>query len=519
MRVAWLLVVATSGWLAAGCGGDGDGGGGGGEAGLPGDDGALRSDATPGGDGGGGDGGGPGPGPRGCTAIVRDQATVATTPSDRFAWSDGDCQRRSAAFARTGGYLRQVTYPVGGQQRVVTGTGSNGWNGWGYVVMHYGNTAATSRGATPTLTDVLAGPHHAIYQEKLRLMAGGPVDVTIHWLIATGRSHPIFSITMDTMAAGADVVNADSRSPYGDLDWDGVGAVGDDEVEGVGWGDKLMFRTTGTGSVTPQTPWRYDQANVIPHVLEWSQRGNAEMGAVALLPWDLESAGGDYGAGLLDACWNKTSANPGTGCRPAGQVMPQDWLWPYQLNQYELPFVTNSRRLAWGSNFGLVGQRSVTAFGRTLSGWPRTSYAVSMVLGQHAPSAVDAELAMMAAAARARLTASRGSLVTMGPGGVGRTDAVTWKLPGYDPAYGVWTVRAAAGGGATVTLDAPVALAAPMLRVLDFSASAPGVVTVRSGGRTLVAGEDYFATLDAAGRALWLTVNATVTGRLELTID
>ena len=127
MRVAWLLVVATSGWLAAGCGGDGDGGGGGGEAGLPGDDGALRSDATPGGDGGGGDGGGPGPGPRGCTAIVRDQATVATTPSDRFAWSDGDCQRRSAAFARTGGYLRQVTYPVGGQQRVVTGTGSNGW--------------------------------------------------------------------------------------------------------------------------------------------------------------------------------------------------------------------------------------------------------------------------------------------------------------------------------------------------------------------------------------------------------
>lgn len=53
------------------------------------------------------------------------------------------------------------------------------------------------------------------------------------------------------------------------------------------------------------------------------------------------------------------------------QTMPADWMWPYQLNQYELPFTNASHRLAWGSNYGAIGQATTTAFGRTFPGHPQ----------------------------------------------------------------------------------------------------------------------------------------------------
>src|SRR6185295_9944872 len=156
---------------------------------------------------------------------------VAGQTSDRFTWFDADCKQRTVALAQAG-YLRQATYDAAGTLRTVTGTGSNGWNGWGYVVLHYNGGAATSQGSSAMHRTVLDGRHHAIHEFKLRLSPGGAVDATIHWLVATGRTHPIYSITLDSTPAGANAVSADTRSPYGDLDWD---ATGNDQVEGVGW--------------------------------------------------------------------------------------------------------------------------------------------------------------------------------------------------------------------------------------------------------------------------------------------
>src|SRR3954464_15266396 len=63
--------------------------------------------------------------------------------------------------------------------------------------------------------------------------------------------------------------------------------------------------------------------------------------------------------------------------------MPQDWLWPFHIYPYELPFTNTSHRLAWGANYGAIGQTSVSAFGRTFSGYPQVAYSVFLVVGAH----------------------------------------------------------------------------------------------------------------------------------------
>jgi hypothetical protein len=232
--------------------------------------------------------------------------------SDRFTFHDAECKPRSAALVRTdardpggsyGGFLRRYTCG----SRTIDGTGANGWKGWGYVVMHYANTAATSRGTAGTYKTVLAGKHHAIHELKVRLRPGGNADVTMHWLLATGRSHPLLGITMDSSPAGADAFSADTRTPYGDMAWDVVHG----DVEGIARGDKMKFTTTGAGALAMSTPWDYARANTIPFVQAWSGKNDAEMGA--------------------------------------GRAV-------------QAP--------AWGSSYGAVGQRQASAFGKTLSGYP-----------------------------------------------------------------------------------------------------------------------------------------------------
>jgi len=121
-------------------------------------------------------------------------------------------------------------------------------------VNHYASIAATSHDAAGTYRAVLSGRHHCIHEFKVRLSAGGAIDVTIHWFFATGRSNPVYAITHDTSPAGPDVVYADARATYGNLTFDGV-VSGQSNVAGVGWGDKYRFTTTGSGPVTFNSPW------------------------------------------------------------------------------------------------------------------------------------------------------------------------------------------------------------------------------------------------------------------------
>ncbi len=469
----------------------------------------------------------------GCSPVT---VTEGASPSDDVTvrWFDATCRPRSAVFVSPekrdeknepagGGYIRELTYErrtdTGIETVRAAGTGVNGWNGFGYVVAHYplgprGTPAGESYDAAETIrapgTHVVAlrGPHHVIYRASWRLSPGGPVDVTVEWLFATGRDAPLFSITYDARPAGPGVLRADSRAPYGDLAFEGDA---DAPIGGVAWGDKYRFTSlpaTGGSTLTFASSWDYRAPNVVPFDRIWSRDHDAEMGLVATTRWTDKPQGGDYGPKALQPLW-------GT----AGRGLPTDWAWPYQIDQYDLPWADSSHRLAWGMTFGAVGQPSYTAWDRVLSGYPFQSYSVHVAVGPRDQSEVMAEVKSMETVLQTDLRATRGRVASEAPGGVARTDAVTLTLPGWDPTYAAWTMDADGHGGGVVSghfrVPAGEALDSPMIRVLGWTK--PGVTKV-TVNRDAFPAPSLFATVDA-DHTLWLTLPKMIRGEQDFSIE
>ena len=454
-----------------------------------------------------------GPGPKGCGALTLAAAkSVDGYLSDEFTWFDAHCKQRVATMVRNdgtdpsgnhGGYLRKLVFDVDGQPRTAIGSSDN-HPGWGYTVNHFGNTSYSSRWTNGTFKTVFLGKHHAIHEYSWTLDLGGSVKATIQWMFATGRDHPLWAITYDATAAGKNTVNADTRSPYGDLTWDG--APGGAEVSGVGWGDHYKFFSTKS-PVDMSSGWDYSQPNTIPYAMMWTNAPDAEMGSVQTQAYQQHDGGGYW----FYSNWGKTAASN----------MPEDYNWAYQLNQYEIPFLLTSKRLAWGANFGAVGQEHYNAIGdeaQTLVGWPFQSYSVSMVLGKHTEGVVAAQVSQMEAAQSTTLSASVGTVVTSGPAGVGRSDPVTYVPTGWDHLYGAWAVDMA-GNAATLQLaTAGGSLVEPLFALRGYAAAAPPA-HVRLAGMDLVADEDYFASVDPATKTLWLTLARTFSGTVSLEVQ
>ncbi len=444
-------------------------------------------------------------------AVQRDVSVDSGYHSDRYTWHDAGCRPRSAALVRNdvrdpagkwGGYLRRHTYEIGGSVRS-SGGATQTHPGWGYLVNHFGDSAALSYSFQGTYRAALEGRHHALHEYRWRLMLGGkPVDATVHWLFATGRDHPVWAVTFDTTPAGRNAVDADTRSPYGDLLFDGDARA---PIAGVGWGDHYRFRSLES-PVTLASDWDYSEPNTVPYVRMWTAQPDAEMGAVQTQTWAQHDAGGFW----FYPEWGKRGDN-----------LPEDWNWPFQLNQYELPFTNDSHRLAWGTNYGAVGQAAYNAYGEEtprLSGYPFQSYAVHVVLGAHSAEPVLAQVAQVEAVQQTQLTATRGTVLTQGPAGVGRTDAAPYAPAGYSPLYGTWELQADADR-ATVRFEVRGApLRRPLLVLRGYGAQgAPARVTL--DGAALQADVDYYASVDTAGRALWLTLARDLQGSRTLAIE
>ena len=446
---------------------------------------------------------------------VNENASVDGFASSQFTWHDSQRQPRTVALVKNdrldptnhwGGFLRQLTYNLGETTRVVNGSSST-HPGFGYTVNHYpasGSSAALSYSYKGTYNAVLRGRHHAIHEFKWRLYMGASVDATVHWFFATGRDHPLWSVTFDSSPAGQDVIEADTRAPYGDLQWDG-GA--NSEVAGVGWGDRYKFRSLHS-PVTMSSGWDYSQPNTIPYVIEWTNVPDAEMGLVQTQTYLQHDAGGYW-------------FYPNWGATDLDGPMPEDYNWTYQLNQYELPFVTTSKRMAWGSNFGAVGQTSYPAYGhdRNLVGYPYQSYTVFVVLGQHSTNPVPAQVSQIETVQNTSLSATVGSLVTSGPAGIGRSDAVTYDPPGYDHIYSTWNVRANAMNEATFSLNVTQGtLTNPIIVVHNYAAAtAPQNLLIGGAVRTKDVG--FFASLDPANDRLWLTLNGSFSGSTQVRLQ
>ncbi len=444
--------------------------------------------------------------------------SVSGFAADEYVWFDAACRRRSAALVKNdrmdpagkwGGYARRFTYEIsdGDLEGVARSCESSHPDhpGFGYAVNHLASGGSvSSRKNRGTYEVLLAGRHHALHAYRWTYAIGGQtLGVTVHWLFATGRSHPVWSVTFDTSRAADGAVNADSRAPYGDIDWDGGAKA---EVSGVGWGDRYKL-TSLASPLTMASGWDYTAPNTVPYVLSWASGPDAEMGLVQTQTFSQHDAGG-YG---FYTSWGK---------RDADGPMPPDSQWPYQVNQYELPFTTRSKRLAWGTNYGAVGKSRYDVFGQDgkAAGYPYQSYAVHVVLDRHSRAPVAEQVAEVEAVQGTRLSAAVGGVVAEGPAGVERDDSTTYSPAGYDHVYGVWTL-AAADGRLDASFDVTAgALRSPVFAITQWTSSSPPA-RVRLGDRELVADVDYYATVDTARGRLWLTLSGTYAGPSRLRLD
>ena len=475
------------------------------------------------------------------TAVTSDNGL----PARSVQWRDVAGKPRTAVMVdqrpQGAGYLRQLTYQVAGVDRVCRGTGADGYHqGDGYVQNHTGYGGDSSSHNTPGTTSVLlAGRHHAIisYDMPGYTISGQAVPTRVQWFFANGRSHPIFAISQDARALAGNLA-ADSRSPYGDVDYTGGAGA---PAGGASFGDTYKFATLASNPerVTRASGWRYNQPNTIPYAMQWSDpaQADAEMGHVATLPISVRDQGSD------------TRTYPAVDVRGTQDLdgpMINDESWAYQILNYVLPGAgpTWSRRLTWGTNCGLPGgfdnygnialnvrqysQHSTSqngAFNGTRADGMLMAYSVLAVLGPHAGGYLDGTVGQtvkqMESAAAASLTAAVGTVAASGPAGVGNAASATipYTPAGYNPTYSTWDITAAGNTvDATLTPSAGKPLDHPIFVIHGYTlAQLPGTISVGDG--LVTPDVDYFATLEVATQRLWITVNRLITSPIRLQVN
>ncbi len=471
--------------------------------------------------------------------VATPAATVTAVTSDNglparsVQWTDANGQLRTAIMvdqrAQGAGYLRQLTYQMNGVNRTSRGTGADGHQGDGYVQNHTASGGDSSSHFTPgTTTVVLAGTHHVIisYEMPTYNLAGQTVPTTVQWFFADGRAHPIFAISQDARTTAGNL-GADSRSPYGDVAYDGGAGT---TVGGASFGDTYKFVTLAANpeQVTRASGWRYNEANTIPYAMQWSDpaQADAEMGHVATLPIAVKDQGSDPRTfPVVDV----------RGMQQLNGPMINDENWAYQILNYVLPAngPTGSKRLTWGSNWGLPGgfdnygtpglnvrqysQHASSTLGHAFDGTRADgmlmAYSVFVVLGTHSGGylngTVGQAVKQMENAATASLAAVTGSVKTSGPTGVGNAASVTtaYSPAGYSGTYSTWELTASANTvDATLTPANGRPLDHPVVVVNNYTlGQLPASISVGNGLAT--PDVDYFATLDTANQRLWITVN------------
>jgi hypothetical protein len=472
---------------------------------------------------------------------------------DQYTWSDGACTPRSAGLVRSdwkGGHAKQFTYQVGGSPVVVNQSpeGDAGPGGFGYIVSHLSDAEIPERhgdldGDSPfgssrnaQYRTVFLGHHHAIHEFTSNYPRWGvdPVTnaetkydmpVTIHWLFATGRDHPLWSVTFDLSHVPANAVNADVRAPYGDMNFDGApsGEWGAD-IGGVAWGESYRFRTLGD-KLSLNSAWDWSAPNRwAPYHVIWTHGVDAEMGIAGVQVSNKQDAGGYQGVDGRGS----SSADTTYHC-PDGYIMPCTWGWAYQSVNYSLDQTnparaTFSKRLAWGTDFGFLGQQTVTTVNqRTVQGWPKVSYSVYVVLGPHSRTPTMAMAEQAAVIDATSLTATVGTVTTLGPAGVNRAETVLYQPAGYSPVYGTWEATSA---NANATLTFSIAGGTPLINPvivvhgLPFSDGSGGVppTNVALDGVPLTIDQDFFASYRADTQESWFTLNTSLTGERTLSI-
>ena len=459
--------------------------------------------------------------------------------TDIVTWYDKSGQARTAALVRTpqagskGGFMEQATYKLtGGATRTVNASADA--RGFGYIVSHLEDPGRAGGNDDSPLGSELnnasslvwQGTHHLIYQYTLNYPRWGvragankqfDMPVTVRWLFSTGRNQPLWTVTMDLSAANDGEVVADSRAPYGDMDFSGSSG---DAIGGVIWGDTHHFASAG-GPLTLNSGWDWSQPNSgAAYNALYTQGTDAEMGIVGTRVISKQDAGGYQGA---DGLRGSTSATK--SCADAGDVhtMPCPYQWSFQSVNYSFGGpneATSSKRLAWGADWGYLGRSVYTPinnnYANTPGSFPRRSYSTFIVLDAHAGNPTKSLSAQMKVIDDTTLSATGATVAMSGIAGVGRTDTVNYSPVGYDHVYGTWEASLNAGSSATLKFSVPAGktLERPVIVLRGYSSTnAPS--SVKLNGTALTADAGYFASVRSGSNELWLTLGSDLAGGLS----
>ncbi|SMF11236.1 hypothetical protein [Pseudobacteriovorax antillogorgiicola] len=398
-----------------------------------------------------------------CNAppIVVESAKKASYEGLWIRWTDHACQPRAAFLVHNdrkdprglfGGYLREYQYEFQGKTRVLNTTHYH-YPGFGMTINHYqnpdgtgGSSASSSLYFRGQWQKYLQGPHHYIHQFKWLIRIGRVmVPTTVHWLFRTGVSHPIYSISYDMRQIKDGDLIADTRSPYGNINWDGDGKS---IVDGVEWGDRYRFKTTST-PLTMASSWDYTEKNKVPFVRVYSRQSNAMQASIQTQFWSEQDAGGYW----FGRNWGRTSKNRECEvlhkirrtCRKDADphTMPEVWNWAYQTINYQFQTDPHSKRFAWGSNYGALGLSKYTDMGGgERSGWPEQSYAVFVVFSSFSSGGFESLKSFIESKDQVEIKVAGAELVEEGFDGVGRATRVSYRPAGYDHRYGSWRLKA-----------------------------------------------------------------------------
>lgn len=466
-------------------------------------------------------------------------------------WKDARGADRTVTL---GAYMYQYDFSFHDGQQVVARSANDdayGHPGFGYVVSHNTQTGNSPLGKanapTSVAQTVFSGGHHAIHRVNLVYDRdkegdgfGIKIPVVIDWFIATGRDHPIWSVTWKIGAAANpqgvdfDSYRMDVRGPYGSLNFDGADSpAAGDAIGGVAWGDFELKFTTTDAQLTLNSPWTYNTPNSVCFTQSWAAAENAEMGIVQTRAADKEMGYQDRVVGRERGNTSAASYQDKGNCADFGgdnraYAVPCVSGWPYQLMNFDwdptagkpADEATGTKLIAWGSPYGWLGASSFDLFdySATADGRGDRSYATLIVLGpkeRQAPAnpAGDVALAIQAVEALCAATigdVQPGALVTQVPKGPGASQLKT-IANGYNDTYAAYYLSASANQVAfTFTPAAGTHVKDPIFVVQGYTTQQLPAITVDGAPITINtgAGAGAFVSLNGAAHELWVTLRA-----------
>ncbi len=413
-------------------------------------------------------------------------------------WTDQAGKERRAALVKSGdhtGILQYLTYFDGANLVKVTpgSPDADPLNSGIGSMCHHSSSVFYSQG---TLALRFAGAGMAVFDWTATV--DGAVE-TITYVFTDG--HDYFQWA-ETVNAKAGTKGGDSRGPYATVNWDGIGGP----AEGVEYGAKKYLKQpllSGNGFPNRSGAWTIGGTCDIPYAWEWAH--NREIGYIATQTFTQQNQGAPV--------WSDGLPASGSGFDPAGAgafgaAGDQVWRTDFQMNFYD-----QGIKITWGQPYGWMDNSADATVPSCLkNGWGQ--YSLSIVLEAQPDAAGmrvrDENRAIHSG--KVAFTAVTGTVKAQGPVGMANPALQTLSPAGYDHNFRAWWASAS-GNQASVNLDISdpaQSLVSPMFRFSDMPALPSGVTL---NGIALVSGKDYFASLDAAGREVWITVAKTLRGK------